>query len=484
MSDRGHLFVVHGRIESLVHDAAVVPVDEWLNFTPSWRPLLGDVWPSRPARWDVGWGRVAGRDQWLVKTGDSPYDAVLDRLGPLLEDVAGAELTPSGRRVRPLVAMPVVGVGLGGHAHEPGLVVRRLVERLESLTTELDIDVGLVTPEPSVYAAAQYARRALASPLDVDFEQAARALGERAGRGDLALFLGAGVSIPAGLKSWNDLISKLAEHATGVDVHDLVNLSATDQAEFIERVDPEGFQRRVAELIRPAERPALLHGLLAGLDIGQVVTTNYDLLYEKAMRAAGRTVHSVMPWASALGTRRWVLKWHGDAEHEDSIVLTRRHMVRYDAGNRPSAAMLQSLFLTKHLLVIGASLTDDNVIRLAHEVQAYRDEHQSDTDSAFGTVLDASAGGDRIRGQLWRGQLEWLHLSDADAGSPTRSLELMLDRIALHASQDSSWLLDERFAGLLPSAADREIARQARELFAAAERRSSHAWRPLMALRI
>ena len=71
-----------------------------------------------------------------------------------------------------------------------------------------------------------------------------------------------------------------------------------------------------------------------------------------------------MPWNSAHGADRWILKLHGDVDHVKQIVLTRRHMVRYDAANRPSAAVLQSLLLTKRLLAVGVSMTDDNVIRL------------------------------------------------------------------------------------------------------------------------
>ena len=69
-----------------------------------------------------------------------------------------------------------------------------------------------------------------------------------------------------------------------------------------------------------------------------MVTTNYDLLYEKAVHGTGREIASVMPWNSAHGAERWILKLHGDIDHVKQIVPTRRHMVRYDAANRPSAA--------------------------------------------------------------------------------------------------------------------------------------------------
>ena len=402
------------------------------------------------------------------------------RLESALEDIAALSLVPVGRRVHPLVAVPVLGVGRGGHAHEPGLVVRTLVDDLDKFTSRYGLDIALVSPEPSVFAAAQFARRALPSPLPTKFEELASRLGKSARDRELALFLGAGVSIPAGLKSWNELIGELATRVDNVTPADLKGLSATDQAELIEREDRDGFQDNVAALVRPAKRPALVHALLAGLNVSQVVTTNYDLLYEDAVKASQREIRSVMPWSSALGAQRWVLKLHGDIEHPKQIVLTRRHMVMYDAANRPSAALLQSLLLTKHLLMIGASLTDDNVVRLAHEVQAYRDEHQGTAHTSFGTVLDASDSGERVRARLWSDQLEWVHLADAGVGGGPRALELLLDRMTLHATRDSSWLLDSRFSGLLENPRDREIAEQVRALVVTVQEGSPETWQPLL----
>lgn len=477
----GHLFVVHGKIDALSHDAAIVPVDHALDFTPAWSGLLGGPpWPTKPATWDDGWGRVAATSNWLVEVGDGDYSSVLSRLRLIVDDVVMQNLAPRGGRATPLVALPVLGVGRGGHAHEPGTVVRELVATLSELAAASGLDVALVSPDPSVYAAAQFARRELPSGLTPKAQDLADDLGKRAREGELALFLGAGVSIPAGLPSWNDLIHGLAEGLPGVAAEDLDGLSATDQAELIERADPKGFQEKVANQARRETAPSLLHGLLAGLDVDHVVTTNYDLLYEKAVEAAGRGIESVMPWASALGAERWILKLHGDVNHVESIVLTRRHMVRFDAANRPSAALLQSLLLTRHLLFVGASLTDDNVIRLAHEVEAYREYHQKGAERrAFGTVLDASPHGEHARARLWHRQLEWAHLTEVGEDLPWRTLELFLDRLALAASSNASWLLDERFVGLLSSEQDRHIAENARRLAKDIERAADPTWSPL-----
>jgi NAD-dependent SIR2 family protein deacetylase len=95
--------------------------------------------------------------------------------------------------------------------------------------------------------------------------------------GEVALLLGAGVSVPAGLDSWHGLLAKLADEA-GLAPLDVTpgHLTATDHAELIEKSMPERFKERVAAIVKTATRPSLLHALLAGLDCREVVTTNYD----------------------------------------------------------------------------------------------------------------------------------------------------------------------------------------------------------------
>ena len=474
----GHLFLVHGKIEELTHDAALVPVAGSMHFNKIWKPLLGR-WPSAPSTWSDGWGRIAGTEQWLVQVADGEYRRVLERLSRAARDVASRALQPLGDRGRPLVALPVLGIGHGGHRHEQGRVLKLLVDHLTELAESTDLDFALVTPDASVFAAAQYIRRGTHEPSE-EVDRVARDLGQRARNDELALFIGAGASMPAGLPSWSELIRQLAVGVPGAESEAFHALGATDQAELIQETAGEALKQQVADIVSAAPRPALIHGLLAGLGVRNTVTTNYDRFYERAVMASGRTMESVLPWASAVGSERWALKLHGDVEHPKSIVLTRRHMLTYDAQNRPSAALLQSVLLTKHLLVIGTSLTDDNVLRLAYEVQAYRVHHRPKSKETFGTQLDASAEGDRLRARLWEGQLDWVCLADLGVESPRRALELVLDRAGMYSTKDASWLLDERFAGLLADQADRELASQARELVEVARRRDLDTWGPLV----
>jgi hypothetical protein len=52
--------------------------------------------------------------------------------------------------------------------------------------------------------------------------------------------------------------------------------------------------------------------------------------------------------------------------------------------------------------------------------------------------------------------------------------------MAMSAAEDSSWLLDERFGGLLDTAEERAIADQARALYRALNATKSDALQPLL----
>lgn len=474
---RGHLFVVHGAIEHVAHDVAIIPTDDKRSIRPYWLEAFGQE-TMGPENWtELSNGALVNESdrRVLAVSVDAPYSDVLKRIHACLTWAKRNAIASNHRRL-PLVAVPVIGIQGGGLDRTRGNVVQQLVNCLQTAADDIGVDVVLVVKEASVYGAAQWARREHPQ-LDSKWESTARKLAHHARAGDLALLLGAGVSAAAGLPSWNELLHNL-DHKDA----DRSALSPTDRAELFEKKNKDRFQQLVREQIRTDYSPSLLHALLAGLHCREVVTTNYDLLYEEAARAAHQDI-KVLPWARVEPGKPWILKLHGDIDeaHKDSIVLTRRHMVTYDAKNRPSTALLQSLLLTRHLLIVGTSMTDDNVLRMLHEVNAYQEAFLPASDRGeVGTVLDTDL--QKERAELWQGNLTWCDLKkEADDDQSFRVLELLLDRLAFYAASESSWLLDARFSDLLPEtelpAQSAVIAAEARAL--RGRLTSGDAWEPL-----
>ncbi|MFW5471618.1 SIR2 family protein [Knoellia sp. CPCC 206435] len=381
----------------------------------------------------------------------------------LLQAIRDSDITIGRGRAKLRVAMPILSIAGGGMGSGQGSVLASLLAALTEAARRLDLDVVLVTPSTSAFSAAQHVRRKLSPwPLNKRLLDRARQVGELAHQGHLALFLGAGVSVPAGLPTWTQLLDTLAVKA-GLRPCDLGALPVLDQAQLLSLRMPTTLGHEVATIASRAKRPSLAHALLAGLGCREAITTNYDTLYETAAAATGQPISSVLPWHDTTPSQPWILKMHGDVRRPETIVLTRRHFVRYDAEARPSGSMLQALLLTRHLLFVGASLNDDNVSRLVHEVDQFRRSHGRT--STIGTFLDVD--GTPARQELWSDQLRWIALPGATVEERARMMEVFLDAVGAHATADSSWLLDERFSGLL-SEDGRSLAGEARALHARA----------------
>jgi hypothetical protein len=145
------------------------------------------------------------------------------------------------RRARPLVGLPLVGTG-HGNAEEDGKVARSLLDKLWNACQE-GIDVALVTHGSQHAAGVQAVRAADRSRdwwqgLDEGLRTAADRLAKRAIDGDLALFLGAGISSNVGLPTWDNLLEGLADKGnfTADQKSKLKSLDHLDQATALKKI--------------------------------------------------------------------------------------------------------------------------------------------------------------------------------------------------------------------------------------------------------
>ena len=484
VTSSGHLFVIDGDLTRLHCDAALVPVDRGLHATRTWRGLLGFSGRVRGVDLPAGWGddvrcllfrREPGEPEiWLGGIGRSNAPEAWYAEG-VVDFVrrASAGHAP-GRRL----AVNVAGSGLGGSSHDKGRLFTTIVPALASAAAETGNDVVLVCWGEQQYAAAQRVRTRLRIADDVaapssDLTDKAVELAECARRSELVLFIGAGVSMGAGLRSWQGLLEALKDLAPNDTLNDprFSELAVRDQANLIRRhfESPNAYQAAFSSLLA-GSRYSLAHGLLASLRTREAVTTNYDGLFEMAASTAGRSC-AVLPYEPVVQQDRWLLKLHGSVNHPGDLVLTRDDYLGLPARAGALFGVLQAMLLTRHMLFVGYSLTDDTFHKVMHEVRQAR----TGVPGKVGTALVLFD--DPLLEELWGDDLDIVAMAPRPStGRPTageisaaaRRLDVFLDQIGLLAADVSSFLLDPTYESMLDDE-ERQLASAVRQVAVLAE---------------
>lgn len=484
----GHVFIMHGDLTRVSCDAWLMPCGIEGRASAHWREVIEaelgpTVWPELPEGWSWNGARCARLwpeprydrhgermpTPWLANVGGGRRTTIAWFVQGVREFMAAVAASPEVQaprhdRVKPLVALPIVGTGDGGARSRGGDVVRALLPCLYESARVYDLDVALVIKHHPDYAAAQrerlrYHERGVHRWPELD--QAARAqadaLAARASSGQLVLFVGSGVSVGAGLPTWGEFLRQLSrdpEQRLALDWDDLGRWSYGDQARIIER----GFGGREVmgqAIARHLDRAhySLTHGFLAALPCEEVVTTNYDRLFELASAAIDRPA-AALPYENASGSGRWILKMHGCITRPEDIVVTREDFLRYASRRNALAGIVQALLITRHMLFVGFSLDDDNFHRIADDVRRTVRLTPEHAHEPFGTSLVLV---DRpYLAELWRGEIELITLRPlepertmrAQSLDAARQLEIFLDYLLAQVT-DPSYLLDDRFESLL-----------------------------------
>ena len=108
------------------------------------------------------------------------------------------------------------------------------------------------------------------------------------------------------------------------------------------------------------------------LDFSTIYTTNYDRWLEKSFEARRRPFHKITNAADltvpAEG-RTEIIKFHGDFEDDDSLVLTESSYFQRMQFETPLDIRLRSDSLARPLLFVGYSLHDINTRYLLFRLQ-------------------------------------------------------------------------------------------------------------------
>lgn len=461
----GHVFILDGDVSRISCDAWLLPTDRNFWITDSFRKAVGmdrpGVLPGAPPSWGPQGclllehlQRDGDPELWLGDVGrnDEGFDHYASRASEFIEVVSqrlrGLE-PPLGRP--PLLALNVIGSGEGGKRSERGELLSALLPAIIAAAARHRADVALVTYGPVMYSAAQAVRRRLATSHDLwaelpsDLRTTGLALAEHARNNDLVVFFGAGVSAAAGLPAWRDLLARVGSDL-GLDdtaLASLGELDPRDQATVIQRRDVERFPAALRSALG-RRRPSLLHYLLMSLPVSEFVTTNFDDLFEVAAESANRPL-TVLPGARVRSQDRWLLKLHGSLDKD--VVLTRDDYLGASRQHVALRGLVQAMLMTRHMLFIGYSLSDEDFHQLVHDVRMARD----DRSELLGTALMPVSH--PLLRHLWNDvdivdTATDITESEGTAIAAHRRVALLLDFVGAHTTSDVRFIADDSLGRL------------------------------------
>lgn len=200
----------------------------------------------------------------------------------------------------------------------------------------------------------------------------------RAGR--LVLFVGAGASISVSWKdkdedvrgpSWTELVDESIRQL-GFSTPELARCRGTDLQilEYFKQVNGGQTAKLTNWFARRMDPPeevimaSPIHSEIVQMEeCYRIYTTNYDDFIERAFRLS-KIKYSVIAQESEMGvsgSKRQIIKFHGDLDHPDHIVMTESDYEKRLKLSTPMDFKLRADLLGSVVLFVGYSFRDPNV---------------------------------------------------------------------------------------------------------------------------
>jgi hypothetical protein len=214
------------------------------------------------------------------------------------------------------------------------------------------------------------------------------------------LFVGSGISAGLGLPTWENFIGRLGADV-GFEPGAFLDLGSDFRslAEFyrLEKGSLEALCSRMAREWSVADErlaASRVHELIVRLDFPVVYTTNYDHLLERAYRFGGKRFNKVVKARDlaridpALPT---IVKFHGDLDDPDSLVLAETDYLRRLSFEQPLDVKLTADAFGNAVLFIGYSVSDINLRLLLYRLHGIWQESGHETARPRSYVLMTKA---------------------------------------------------------------------------------------------
>lgn len=182
---------------------------------------------------------------------------------------------------------------------------------------------------------------------------------------NVAVFAGAGLSMPAGYVSWSQLLKPIAEEI-GLNVEKEYDLVTLAQYHVNENGNNRSqLNKRLLEEFTENTEGTQNHKILSRLPINTFWTTNYDNLIEKSLLEEGKKpdvkftkdqMSLTVPKRDAI-----VYKMHGDVNHPSDAILTKDDYESYHVKMDLYLSALKGDLLKKTFIFLGFSFTDPNL---------------------------------------------------------------------------------------------------------------------------
>lgn len=248
--------------------------------------------------------------------------------------------------------------------------------------------------------------------------------------GSVCAFVGAGLSVGAGLPGWYDLIAELSARS-GYDLPPPQYASGDaliDAAQdYVNRAGLHSLLSHLkARLDTRGKTPSAAHRALARLPISLVFAANFDDLLERAYREAGKRVEVVtqdgaIPFMSRDRDTVNLVKLYGDLGQPDTIVLAREQYETFFLQRPQMVKLLEIELARSDMLYLGWSHGDPYFKMIFGELLA---RFGKMTRPGYAVMFGLS---DAQRAELNRKHLIPVELPDADR---TASLAAWLQSLA------------------------------------------------------